>query len=189
MKIPQPIVMTASGGVTASATIFLQNSIEVMVPWFFTLFAFVLADLAGGYYKAHKLLVHFAWSTAIRESLGKVTVYTAGVLAFAMVDVAASGSMAIAKWCCLLLCVVEGGSFVSNLLAPHGIKLSLKSILKILLKRSPLGIGDDEADEIVKTARRENAKWNKRRYTGDEKLKNRPNNPIYDDDNDREWFE
>ena len=189
MKIPQPIVMTASGGVTASATIFLQNSIEVMVPWFFTLFAFVLADLAGGYYKAHKLLVHFAWSTAIRESLGKVTVYTAGVLAFAMVDVAASGSMAIAKWCCLLLCVVEGGSFVSNLLAPHGIKLSLKSILKILLKRSPLGIGDDEADEIVKTARRENAKWNKRRYTGDEKLKNRPKNPIYDDDNDREWFE
>ena len=189
MKIPQPIVMTASGGVTASATIFLQNSIEVMVPWFFTLFAFVLADLAGGYYKAHKLLVHFAWSTAIRESLGKVTVYTAGVLAFAMVDVAASGSMAIAKWCCLLLCVVEGGSFVSNLLAPHGIKLSLKSILKILLKRSPLGIGDDEADEIVKTARRENAKWNKRRYTGDEKLKNRPKNPIYDDYNDREWFE
>ena len=60
MKIPQPIVMTASGGVTASATLFLQNSVEVMVPWFFTLFAFVMADLAGGYYKAHKLLVHFA---------------------------------------------------------------------------------------------------------------------------------
>ena len=49
MKIPQPIVMMASGGVTTSATLFLQNSLEVMVPWFFTLFAFVIADLAGGY--------------------------------------------------------------------------------------------------------------------------------------------
>lgn len=189
MKIPQPIVMTASGGVTASATVFLQNSVEVMVPWFFTLFAFVLADLAGGYYKAHKLLVHFAWSTAIRESLGKVTVYTAGVLAFAMVDVAASGSMIIAKWCCLLLCLVEGGSFISNLLAPHGIKLSLKGLLKLLLKRSPLGIGDEEADEIVKTARRENRKWNKARFADNEKVKKRPKNRLYDDDEDKEWFD
>ena len=189
MKIPQPIVMTASGGVTASATIFLQNSIEVMVPWFFTLFAFVIADLAGGYYKAHKLSVYFAWSTAIRESVGKIVVYTSGVLALAMVDVAASGSMVIAKWCCLLLSLVEGGSFVSNLLAPHGIKLSLKGLLKLLLKKSPLGIGDEEADEIIKVARRENDKWNKRRYTSDEKLKNRPKNPILDDDNDKEWFE
>ena len=188
MKIPQPIVMTASGGVTASATIFLQNSIEVMVPWFFTLFAFVLADLAGGYYKAHKLLVHFAWSTAIRESLGKITVYTAGVLAFAMVDVAASGSMVIAKWCCLLLCVVEGGSFISNLLAPHGIKLSLKSLLKILIKRSPLGIGDEEADEIVKAARRENKKWNRARFTNAENTKKRQRVQMPDDD-DKEWFE
>ena len=126
-------------------------------------------------------------STAIRESVGKIVVYTSGVLAFAMVDVAASGSMIIAKWCCLLLSLVEGGSFVSNLLAPHGIKLSLKSILKILLKRSPIGIGDEEADEIVKTARRENAKWNKRRYTGDEKVDKIPPNPIYDDYNDKEW--
>ena len=189
MKIPQPIVMTASGGVTASATIFLQNSIEVMVPWFFTLFAFVIADLAGGYYKAHKLLIHFAWSTAIRESLGKVTVYTAGVLAFAMVDVAASGSMMIAKWCCLLLCVVEGSSFIGNLLAPHGIKLSLKGLLKLLLKKSPLGIGDEEADEIVKVARRENKKWNRARYSNGDKLKDRPSSPILDDDNEREWFE
>ena len=180
MKIPQPIVMMASGGVTTSATLFLQNSLEVMVPWFFTLFAFVLADLAGGYYKAHKLSVHFAWSTAIRESIGKIVVYTSGVLAFAMVDVAASGSLLIAKWCCLLLCLVEGGSFISNLLAPHGIKLSLKGLLKLLLKKSPLGIGDEEADEIIKVARREDQKWNRRKYTGDNI--ERAKNPILDDD-------
>ena len=167
MKIPQPIVMMSSGGVTASASLFLQNSIEVMVPWFFTLFAFVIADLASGYYKAHRLDIHFAWSTAIRESLGKVTVYTAGILAFAMVDVAASGSMAIAKWCCLLLCVVEGGSFISNLLAPYGIKLSLKGLLKLFLKKSPLGISDEEADEIIKIQKRENLKWNMRKHDVD----------------------
>ena len=170
--------MMSSGGVTASASLFLQNSIEVMVPWFFTLFAFVLADLASGYYKAHRLGIHFAWSTAIRESLGKIVVYTSGILAFAMVDVAASGSMVIAKWCCLLLCVVEGGSFVSNLLAPYGIKLSLKGLLKLFLKKSPLGIGDEEADEIIKVARREDLKWNRRRYTGDNI--ERPKNPILD---------
>jgi hypothetical protein len=69
------------------------------------------------------------------------------------------------------------------------VKLSLKSLIRILLKQSPLGIGDDEADEIVKTARRENQKWNKRRYSGDRNIDKRPKNPIFDDGNDKEWFD
>lgn len=182
MKIPQPVIMIASGGITSAATMFLNHSMVVMLPWFITLFVFVLADLSGGRYKSHKLAVHFAWSTAIRESLGKIVVYLAGVLAFAMVDVAAKGNLVIAKWCCLLLCAVEGGSFVSNILAPHGIRLSLKGIIKLFLKRSPLSIGDEEVEEIIKAARREDMKWNRRKYTSDKRKNKTDKNSFYDSD-------
>ena len=90
-----------------------------------------------------------------------------------MIDVAAEGEMSIAKWSCLFIMAVEGCSVVSNILKPSGVQVSLKAVLKLLLKRSPLGIGDDEADEIIKTARREDLKWNRaksRRYEEEESL-------------------
>ena len=171
MKIPEPVVMTASGGVTTIAGLFLQQSIEIMVPWLIATFAVVIADLAAGIRKSHLLGVHVSPSTAFRETMGKVVVYFAFVMTAAMIDVAADGGLLIAKWCCLFVMLIEGG-----------ITLSLKALLKFFLKRSPLGIGDEEADEIIRAARRENDKWNKRKYTDDRNIGKRPKNPILDGD-------
>ena len=175
--------MTASGGVTAVASMFLERSIQIMLPWLITVFAVILADLAAGIRKSHLLGVHVSPSTAIRETLGKCVVYFAAVMTAAMVDVAADGNMKIAKWCCLFIMVVEGGSVVSNILKPYGLQVSLKGLLKLLMKKSPFGIDDEDADTIIKTARMENDKWNKRKYSGDKNIDKRPKNTILDDDN------
>lgn len=182
MRIPEPVVMFASGGITTAVSVFWQQSVEIMLPWLLTTLAVIIADLAAGIRKSHLLHVHVSPSTAIRETMGKVVVYFGFVMSAAMIDVAAKGNMEIAKWCCLFIMVVEGGSVVSNILKPYGITLSLKAILKFFLKRSPLGVDDEEANEIIKTARRENDKWNKRKYTGDRNINRRPKNAILDED-------
>jgi hypothetical protein len=182
MKIPQPIVITAASGMTAAANLFWQQSVMIMMPWVFAILAAVIADLASGWYKSKRLGVHFAWSTAIRETLGKMVVYVAAVMTFAMFDVAAEGDATIAKWLSIFVASVEIGSVISNILAPHGIRLSLKAILKIILKKSPLGIGDEEADEIIKIAKRENSKWNTPKFSSDRSIGNRPANKILDEE-------
>ena len=164
MKIPEPLTQGASWVLTPIALAFIQQSIVIMIPWLIATLAVIIADLASGIRKSHLLGVHVSPSTAIRETIGKIIVYFSFILAVAMIDVAAEGGMAIAKWCCLFIMGVEGCSVLSNILKPSGVQVSLKGVLKLLLKRSPLGIGDEEADEIIKTARREDRKWNRRKY-------------------------
>ena len=171
MRIPKPIVLATSSGLASLISVFWQQSVEVMLPWLLVVVAAVLADLASGHYKADRLGIHFAWSTAIRESLGKIVVYGSAVMLFAMFDVAVKGDAMIAKWLCIFVSTVEIGSVFGNILICHGIKLSLKAIIKFILKKSPFGIDDEAADEIIKTARREDIKWNKpksRKFKEDE---------------------
>lgn len=182
MRIPKPVVFATSSGLTTAVSMFWQEAVVIMLPWLMVVCAAVIGDLASGHYKASRLGVHFAWSTALRETLGKLVVYAAAVMTFAMFDVASDGNAVIAKWLSVFVSSIEIGSMISNLLAPHGIKLSLKAVLKLLLKKSPFGIDDEAADEIIRVARREDAKWNKRKYTGDENIDKRPPNRILDDE-------
>ena len=171
MKIPQPVVLATSSGLASLVGVFWHQSVEVMLPWLLVVVAAVIADLASGHYKASRLGIHFAWSTAIRESLGKIVVYGSAVMLFAMFDVAVKGNELIAKWLCIFVSTVEIGSVFGNILICHGIKLSLKAILKFVLKKSPFGIDDEAADEIIRVARREDKKWNKaktRKFKEDE---------------------
>ena len=189
MKIPQPIVLMVSSGYVSVVTLFWEQSVVIMLPWLFVVFGAVLADLASGKYKSGRLGIHFAWSTAIRESMGKLVVYSAAIMTFAMFDVAAKGNTNIAKWLSIFLSSVEIGSVIGNVLICHGIKLSLKAFLKLILKKSPFGIDDEAADEIIKVARREDAKWNKRKYSGDSGIEKRPVNKILDDEHNKINFE
>lgn len=128
--------------------------------------AFVLADLAAGVRKSYKLGVKVSWSTALRETGGKWVTYLAIILAVCMLNVVATEGETFAKWACLAIMALEGGSVVSNLLRPYGIVVTPKGVLLWLLRRSPIGGDVDELakEEEVKRARRdENQKWNTRR--------------------------
>lgn len=142
------------------------NCVAIMLPWLLVMTAFVLADLAAGVRKSYKLGVKVSWSTALRETGGKWVTYLAIILAVCMLNVVATEGETFAKWACLAIMALEGGSVVSNLLRPYGIVVTPKGVLLWLLRRSPIGGDVDELakEEEVKMARREeNQKWNTRR--------------------------
>ena len=165
MKISDGVVHVTAGLFTPIATGFVFHSIEQMIPWMMAMFMVILADLAFGIRKSKKLGVDISWSRAFRETMGKMVTYFAWVVAACMVDVAAGWHGGGTKWACLLVMAVEGGSVVGNLLKPYGIELSLKELLKLVLKKSPLQVTDDEAESVVREEKkrqirkREQEKW------------------------------
>lgn len=162
------VVFTTSTIFTPLFTAFAIDTVRVMIPWLIAMLMVILTDLAAGVRKSRKLGVHISWSTAIRETLGKIVVYFAWVVTAAVIDVAANGGASIAKWGCLLVVIIEGGSILSNILKPHGIELSVKGVLKFFMMRSPLAADPMTADEILdekkleEMRQREEEKWNRK---------------------------
>ena len=166
MKLSPIVVLATSAIFTPIFTVFAMSTVQILLPWLIVMFCVIITDLVAGVRKSLKLGVHVSWSTAIRETLGKVVVYFAWCVTAAVIDVAAHGDTLIAKWACLTVIAIEGGSILSNILKPHGIELSLKGILKYILIRS--GIGSESADEILdenmleELREREKDRWNRK---------------------------
>lgn len=161
MTILSSLFLTAVSLETLSA-----QSVGLMLPWLVVMTAFVFADLAAGIRKSYKLGVKVSWSTALRETGGKWVTYLAIILAVCLLNVVATDSDTLAKWTCLGIMALEGGSVVSNLLRPYGIVVTPKGVLMWLLRRSPIGGDVDELmreEEVKKAKKEENQKWNTRR--------------------------
>lgn len=157
---------------TPVLTAFAIDSIRIMLPWIIVMLMVIITDLAAGVRKSRKLGVHVSFSTACPETFGKIVVYFGFVATAAVLDVAASGGADIAKWCCLAVIAIEGGSIISNILKPHGIELSPKGILRFFLMRSPLAADPMDADQILderkfeEIRQREEEKWNRKGKKG-----------------------
>lgn len=149
MRIPQPLMVFASSAVTSIAFAFLRDTIQIMIPWLGVMLSVVLCDLAAGLRKSHLLGVHISISLAARETMGKMVVYVGFVMMVAMIDAATAHSFSIAKWGCLLVCALEGGSILSNLIKPHGVDISLKEIVKLFGKKAG-HLTEDEAERVVR---------------------------------------
>ena len=143
---------TSTGWSTATATLgaFVMNSITMMLPWFTVMFSIIIADLIAGVVKCLRLGIDVSVSTAVRETLQKCVTYFAVVVTACLLDVAAKGNASIAKWVCLVVITIEGGSVISNILKPHGVEISLAGFLRMIFKRSPLNPTDAESGEIIK---------------------------------------
>lgn len=175
MKTNSLLMTVACYIFTPVLTAFAIDSIRIMLPWIVVMICVILTDLAAGVRKSRKLGVHVSFSTAMRETFGKIVVYFGFVTTAAVLDVAANGGAAIAKWCCLLVIIIEGGSILSNILKPHGIELSVKGVLKFFMMRSPLAADPMAADEILdekkleEMRQREEEKWNRKSRKGGRK--------------------
>lgn len=161
------LVLTAAGLLTPVAMVFLQDSLRTMVPWIMVMLAVVACDLIAGIRKSLKLGVHVSWSMAVRETMGKMVVYVAFVMMVAMIDSASDHSFKIAMWGCLLVCALEGGSIVSNMLKPYGVDITPKSILRFFTMKVT-NATEDEAETLVTDEKveelreRERNRWEKR---------------------------
>lgn len=151
------MVNVSASMITPVAIAFLQTSITVMIPWLMTMACVVLADLVAGVRKAMKMGVHVSFSRAIRDTMGKLVVYVAFVLMVSMVDTASDKQFSITKWSCLLVCLIEGCSVISNILKPHGIDISLKTLLQIFVQRV-LHVNHGDSEQIIKSTDDENNK-------------------------------
>lgn len=168
MRMPQMLILVASGVLTPLAMLFLQDTVKTMLPWVMAMFAVITCDLIAGIRKSLKLGVHVSWSLAFRETMGKMVVYFATVLMVAMIDAASEHSFKIAMWGSLFICALEGGSIVSNLLKPYGVELSVRGILRMFVSRwsgndlrdSDLVMDDEKKEEIT---RRERDRWERKR--------------------------
>ena len=174
MRIPSSIVNLTCGVFTPLAASFLQDSIATMLPWLMVMGMVVLCDLAFGVRKSIKLGVHVSVSMAIRETMGKLLVYTSFVILVCMIEVAAKHTLQVAMWSCLLICAIEGCSIIGNLLKPYGIEMSLRNVIKAFANRA-LGVDDTTADimlgkdnqvpeDVIERVRKaERARWEQRK--------------------------
>jgi phage-related holin len=166
MKLDNTVTQTTSGVFMPIAAGFIQDSIKVMIPWLIVMFTVIITDLVSGIRKSVKLGVDVSPSTAFRETMGKMVTYFAWVIMVCLLDVAIDGSTTLAKWACLLVIAIEGGSIIGNILKPYGVGISLKNILKFILMRSPLHASQEEADTVLHEERverirkKEHDKWN-----------------------------
>lgn len=167
MRIPQILMTSAAGVFTPVAVLFLQDTFKTMIPWIMVMLSVVACDLVAGIRKSLKLNVHVSWSMAFRETMGKMVIYVAFVLMVAMIDAASGHSFKIALWGCLLICALEGGSIISNILKPYGIDITPKSILEFFTERT-LHTTEEETEELVHEdkmqdiVQREKDRWEKR---------------------------
>ena len=170
--ISKVILMSSSLLVGSTALALLGDSVEVMVPWMMVMTAVILADLAAGVRKSLKLGVRVSPSTAFRETVGKWIVYMAYVLAVSMIDVEAGWNMYFAKWACLAAIAFEGGSIMSNLLRPYGIIVTPMSVIKWLLRKTPIGDTDEvlKEENIIEAREFEDKKWNTKKNVSTEKI-------------------
>lgn len=167
MKIPNAVINIVGSVVGSVAIATLGDALQTMLPWLMVMVSVIICDLFAGLRKSLKLGIHVSISMAGRETMGKLVVYTSFVLMVAMIDAASGHDMEVAKWGCLLVCMIEGSSILSNILKPHGIDLSLQSIIKLFAKKK-LDLTDEEASELVSeeqidhVRRRERARWEAR---------------------------
>lgn len=142
-------MVAVNGFFTLPAILFLQDTVTTMIPWIMVMLSVVLCDLAAGLRKSHLLNVHISISMAFRETMGKMVVYVGFVLMVAMIDAASNHSFDIAKWGCLFVCALEGGSIISNILKPRGIDISLREVIKIIGKRFGK-MTEEETEGVIK---------------------------------------
>lgn len=157
MRIPASIVNLTCGIFTPLAMAFLQDSLTTMLPWLMVMFVVVVTDLMFGVRKSLKLNIHVSVSMAIRETMGKLLVYTSFVIMVCMIEVATRHALKVAMWACLLICAIEGCSIIGNMLKPYGIELSLKNVLKAFIGKVA-DVDKETADSIVTDLKEEDTK-------------------------------
>lgn len=170
LRLPEWIVTLTCGVFTTTTMTFLNDALETMIPWILVMLGVVAADLIAGLRKSMKLDIHVSWSLAFRNTMGKMVTYTAWVMMVALIDAACGHQFRIAMWSCLFICLLEGGSIVSNIMKPYGVGITPKNILAFavglfsakVIKIGDMGsLGDDETMEEIKE--REKGRWERRR--------------------------
>lgn len=163
------------GGAGAIITAFLGDAIIEIIPWLIVMLMVVLCDLAFGIQAAWKMNERIRFSKGVRDTMGKLVVYTAFVLMVCFIDVATGASYHIERWACLVVCFIEGCSIFNHLLKPKGINIDLgRAISAVVAKLT--GIDKKAIDEAIDKAEEMKDGAAKEKTAADEKNGRKTNN-------------
>lgn len=137
-----------SGGFSAVASAFIQESLSHMIPWLIVSCAVIVCDLAFGIRKSMLMHESIRFSSAARRTMGKMVTYFSFVCMVCMINVAAGNDYGIDKWSCLLVCFIEFCSIVSNILKPKGYTLNFKALASSVIGKLSK-IDKKEIEEII----------------------------------------
>ena len=127
---------------------FLQESIGHIIPWLIVAFAVILCDLVVGIRKCLLMGEKVRFSSACRRTLGKCVSYFMFVIMVAVIDVAAHGGGEIDKWACLIVCLIEFSSIMSNILKPKGYDFNLTKLVAVIFGKK-FDVKKEDIEEII----------------------------------------
>lgn len=130
-----PIMVLLSSLVGATATFYLQATAVEALYWFIPCAAIIIADLSAGIKAARFRGENVRISGALRRTMNKCFCYASWIICCVALN--ERYSTRLCAWVGIgLIFFIESISFITNLLEPHGIKLSITAILKIVGKKS-----------------------------------------------------
>lgn len=130
-----PMTVMLSSLMGATATYYLQATAFEAFYWFIPCLAIIIADLTAGIKAARFRGETVRMSGAIRRTLNKSMCYASWIICCVALNERYSTSLC--AWFGMgMIFLIEGISFFSNLLEPHGIKLSVNAILKIVGRKT-----------------------------------------------------
>lgn len=125
-----PLMVLMSSLMGATATFYLRATAVEAFLWFIPCVAIIIADLAAGIKAAHFRGETVRMSGAIRRTLNKSFCYISWIICCVALNERYSTEMCAYVGMGMVF-LIEGVSFFTNLLEPHGLTISIKGILKV----------------------------------------------------------
>lgn len=122
----------------------LQDSLYEAFWWFVPCLFVILADLSSGIHSAKKRGDNVRFSSAARRTGNKIVCYLCWII-FCVGVAKNFNNHTICLAGMAFVFLIEGISFINNILEPKGIHLSLRNIIKVFGRRK----GFDGLEEII----------------------------------------
>lgn len=126
-----PLMVLLSSFVGATTMYYLQETAIQSLYWFIPCLAIIIADLAAGIKAAEFRGETIRVSGAARRTINKCVCYAAWIVCCVALNERYNTSMCAFVGMGIVF-LIEGTSFVTNILEPHGLKVSIKGILRIV---------------------------------------------------------
>ena len=126
-----PLMVLLSSLIGTAAAYHLRDTAVESLYWFIPCLAVIIADLSAGIKAAHFRGESVRFSGVLRRTGNKCMCYVSWIICCVALNERYSTSMC--AWVGMgLVFFIEGISFFTNILEPHGIKLSMSAVLKLI---------------------------------------------------------
>lgn len=115
---------------------FFTQTIQLSIPWLIVMASVIMLDLFVGIKKAYFVGEEVKMSNAFRRTLFKTVGYFWLVITVSFIDAAAAFNFKITMWACLIVCILELLSIISNFLKIKGYKFNKEKGMDFIMRKT-----------------------------------------------------